>query len=209
LYKRFGKRALDVVLAGTVLLIGGPILAVISIVSRRTLGSDGSILFRQQRVGRNGQPFELVKFRTMRTPIEEVVDPLRDRERVTGFGAFLRSTSLDELPELLNILRGDMSLVGPRPLLTQYLPHYDRRQRRRHEVLPGLTGLAQTSGRNTLSWEEQFELDVEYVENLSFGLDVKILLRTIGEVIGRDQERAAAFETKPFFQGTGIRDTTD
>lgn len=201
MYEKFGKRCFDIAVASVGLFLSTPVLLIVALGSRRTLGR-GPILFRQQRIGRNDKEFELVKFRTMKDDRDETGDPLSDRDRVTTFGSFLRSTSLDELPELLNIVRGDMSLVGPRPLLPRYLGHYNERQRRRHDVLPGLTGLAQTSGRNALSWEEQFELDVEYVENISFGLDLKILLRTVAEVIYRDETRTAAIETKPFFEGS-------
>jgi lipopolysaccharide/colanic/teichoic acid biosynthesis glycosyltransferase len=172
------KRGIDVVGALVGLAVGAAPLLVAAAVVRLTMGAP--VLFRQVRPGRDGEPFTLVKLRTMRSGAGS------DTERLTPFGRFLRSTSLDELPELWNVLRGDMSLVGPRPLLVEYLPLYSERQARRHEVRPGLTGLAQVSGRNLLDWEDRLELDVRYVETWSLGLDLRILARTALAVLRRE-----------------------
>lgn len=178
-----GKRALDLTLTLPVLLLSLPIQLVVAVLVRLRLGSP--VLFRQARPGLGGKSFELMKFRTMRP-----VDPLRgwtdDASRMTPLGALLRSTSLDELPTLWNVVRGDMSLVGPRPLLVQYLGRYTAEQARRHEVLPGLTGLAQASGRNALTWEDRFRFDVQYVDRQSLSLDLSILRRTVGSVLRRE-----------------------
>src|SRR5881409_2398488 len=184
LYVRFGKRWLDVSLSGMLLVLFLPLLACIALAIRLRLG--GPVLFLQQRPGLNGSPFTLVKFRTMRQV--EGVEPSRvpDEERLTTLGRFLRATSLDELPELWNVIRGEMSLVGPRPLLMDYLPLYSAEQARRHEVRPGLTGLAQVNGRNALTWHERFQLDVWYVDHQGFLLDARILFRTIAKVIQRE-----------------------
>lgn len=176
------KRAMDLIVAVVGLLLSAPIQLVIALLVRILLGRP--VLFRQSRPGRNEKLFELVKFRTMKEP-----DPARnlvtDEERLTRFGQILRSTSLDELPTLWNVLRGDMSLVGPRPLLVKYLERYNPEQRRRHQVRPGVTGLAQVSGRNCVGWDERLKLDVAYVEQCSLRLDSKILARTIGQVLSR------------------------
>ncbi|MGY1724537.1 sugar transferase [Blastococcus sp. SYSU DS0533] len=186
---------MDLVVAGVGLLIGAPVMAAIAVAVRRDLGSP--VLFRQERPGRNGEPFRLVKFRTMREPrgIES------DVERMTPLGRTLRSTSLDELPTLWNVLRGEMSLVGPRPLLMRYLERYTPTQMRRHEVRPGITGLAQVRGRNALTWEEKFAADVEYVERLSLRLDLQILGATISAVLTRHGISASDTETMPEFAG--------
>jgi len=175
------KRLFDfcVALIGTVLLL--PVLLFVALQVRGKLGSP--VFFRQSRPGLNGQPFQMVKFRTMQDAVDTRGNSLPDSERMTPFGNFLRSASLDELPELWNVLKGDMSLVGPRPLLMEYLHLYTPEQARRHEVRPGITGWAQVNGRNTLSWEEKFALDVWYVDNRSFWLDVKILWLTVSKVI--------------------------
>jgi len=174
-YRRWGKRSLDVVIAPTLFILTVPIMAVVALAVRVCLGSP--VLFRQQRAGLHGTTFSIIKFRSMQpNPNEQI---LADSERLTSFGLLLRSSSLDELPQLINILRGDMSLVGPRPLLPKYLPRYSPQQARRHEVRPGLTGLAQVCGRNELAWAERFVLDVTYVDTYSLGLDTKILLRTV------------------------------
>lgn len=178
------KRLFDVVVSAMGLLLLSPIIAVVAWQVRRKLGSP--VFFRQVRPGLNGKPFKMVKFRTMRDAVDAQGNPLPDSERLTPFGTFLRSTSLDELPELWNVLKGDMSLVGPRPLLMEYLPLYSAEQYRRHEVRPGVTGWAQVNGRNALSWEEKFKLDVWYVDNRSFWLDLKILLLTIKKVFIRE-----------------------
>jgi len=176
------KRGGDVVAATAGLVVSSPVQAVVALLIRRNLGSP--VLFRQQRPGKDERIFELVKFRTMRDP-DPISGRLSDAARLTPLGRFLRSTSLDELPTLWNVLRGDMSLVGPRPLLVEYLDRYSPDQRRRHAVRPGVTGLAQVSGRNALNWEEKFALDLEYVETFGLALDTRILLATLGSVVGR------------------------
>ena len=192
------KRAFDVVVGGVVLTVTLPVQAVVAVAIRRSMGSP--VLFRQPRPGKDGVIFELVKFRTMRHPDAEHVT---DAERLTSLGRFLRSTSLDELPTLWNVVKGDMSLVGPRPLLVDYLPLYTPEQARRHEVRPGVTGLAQISGRNTLSWEEKFSLDVAYVNSHSLALDLPILARTVLLVVSRSginemgQATATRFGSEP------------
>ena len=178
------KRIFDISVSVVTLLLLAPVMALVAWQIRRRLGSP--VLFRQVRPGLNGKPFKMVKFRTMRDAVDAQGNPLPDSERLTPFGTFLRSTSLDELPELWNVLKGDMSLVGPRPLLMEYLPLYSAEQYRRHEVRPGVTGWAQVNGRNALSWEEKFKLDVWYVDNRSFWLDLKILLLTIKKVFIRE-----------------------
>lgn len=177
------KRAIDLTLAALALVVLAPVLAAIGALVRALDGSP--ILFRQLRAGRSGHPFRIVKFRTMSAAEGHDGSPLADEQRLTRLGRLLRSTSLDELPELWNVVRGDMSLVGPRPLPVSYLPRYREREARRHEVRPGITGLAQISGRNALSWEERLELDVRYVETRSHALDLLILARTIGQVLAR------------------------
>jgi lipopolysaccharide/colanic/teichoic acid biosynthesis glycosyltransferase len=195
------KRVLDVVLAVCVLLVCAVPLVVLGLLVRLKLGSP--VLFRQVRPGRRGKPFELVKFRTMTDARNPAGELLPDAARLTRFGRFLRSASLDELPEVWNVLRGDMSFVGPRPLLMEYLPLYSAEQARRLEVRPGITGWAQVNGRNALSWEEKFRLDVWYVDHHSFLLDVKILWWTVREVLQREGISAAGEETMPKFTGGG------
>lgn len=180
-YRRFVKRALDVICAAAGLIILLPLLVVIGVIVRLQLGSP--VLFKQQRPGLQGKPFTLYKFRTMTDERDSEGNLLPNDDRLTALGRFLRKTSLDELPELWNVVVGDMSLVGPRPLRMEYLPHYSLYQARRHDVRPGITGLAQVNGRNLLSWEERFELDVWYVDNCSFGLDIAIITRTIWQVL--------------------------
>ncbi|MCD8521156.1 MAG: sugar transferase [Saccharospirillaceae bacterium] len=177
-----------------------PIIAVVAWKIRKNLGSP--VLFKQVRPGKDGKSFEMVKFRTMRDAVDANGNPLPDSERLTPFGNWLRSTSLDELPELWNVLKGDMSLVGPRPLLMEYLPLYNPEQYRRHEVLPGVTGWAQVNGRNAISWEEKFKLDVWYVNNHSFWLDIKILWLTVKRVLVRDGISAEGEATMSKFTGT-------
>lgn len=177
------KRVLDFIIALIGLIIASPILLVVALLVRLKLGSP--ILFRQQRVGLDGEIFEMVKFRTMKDATDPQGNPLPDEERLTSFGNFLRKSSLDELPELWNVLKGDMSLVGPRPLLVEYLPLYSKEQMKRHDVRPGITGYAQVNGRNNISWTKKFELDVYYVENFSLWLDVKILFQTVAKVVGQ------------------------
>lgn len=178
------KRGFDVVVSAVGLVALTPVLIVVAVLVQRKLGSP--ILFSQTRPGKGGKPFKMVKFRTMKDAVDEEGNTLPDSERMAPFGRFLRSTSLDELPELWNVLKGDMSLVGPRPLLMDYLPLYSREQYRRHEVRPGITGWAQVNGRNAISWDEKFELDVWYVDNQSFWLDLKILFLTVAKVVARD-----------------------
>ncbi|MCW2270323.1 putative sugar transferase EpsL [compost metagenome] len=178
------KRCFDILAAGAGLILLSPVIAVVAYLIRQRLGSP--VLFRQIRPGLDGKPFEMIKFRTMRDAQDAHGNPLPDAQRMTPFGSFLRSSSLDELPELWNVIKGDMSLVGPRPLLMEYLPLYDAQQRRRHEARPGVTGWAQINGRNALSWEDKFKLDVWYVENQSLWLDIKIILLTIKKVLVRD-----------------------
>src|SRR5690606_27817972 len=194
------KRLLDIFVAALGLLLLLPVLAVVAWQIRRNLGSP--VLFRQVRPGLDGKPFETIKFRTMQDVVDVAGKPLPDSGRMTPFGGFLRSSSLDELPELWNVLKGDMSLVGPRPLLMEYLPLYSPEQYRRHEVRPGVTGWAQINGRNALSWEEKFKLDVWYVDNRSFWLDLKILLLTTRKVLLRDGISAEGEATMTKFTGT-------
>ena len=178
------KRIVDVLVSAAALLALFPVIVVVAILIFRRLGSP--ILFRQTRPGKGGKPFEMVKFRTMLDAVDAEGNTLPDDQRLTSFGAFLRSTSLDELPELWNVLKGDMSLVGPRPLLMEYLPLYSKEQYRRHDVRPGVTGWAQINGRNAISWEDKFKLDAWYVDNRSFWLDLKILFLTVKKVLVRD-----------------------
>ncbi|WP_422911705.1 sugar transferase [Pseudomonas sp. MAC6] len=193
------KRPFDIIASAFGLMLLSPVIAVVAWKVSRKLGSP--VLFRQVRPGLNGKPFEMIKFRTMRDAIDEAGNPLPDSERMTPFGSFLRSSSLDELPELWNVLKGDMSLVGPRPLLMEYLPLYSPEQYRRHEVRPGVTGWAQINGRNALSWDEKFKLDIWYVDNRSFLLDLKIILLTIKKVIVRDGISADGEATMAKFTG--------
>lgn len=184
MYEVLIKRPLDIFMALSVLFLLYPFLFVIAIIVRMRLGSP--ILFKQERPGLYGQPFMMMKFRTMTNARDADGNLLSDEERLTSFGKFLRSTSLDELPELMNVLRGDMSLIGPRPLLMRYLERYTPEQARRHEVRPGITGWAQINGRNAISWKDRFELDIWYVDHLSLWLDMKILFMTISKVLKRE-----------------------
>ncbi len=183
LYQRGGKRAFDLSMGLAAGLISLPIQAAVALLVSRKLGRP--VLFRQVRPGRFGTPFEIMKFRTMTDERDATGTLLPDAERLTSFGAFLRSTSLDELPELLNVIKGEMSIVGPRPLLMKYLDRYSEFENRRHEVRPGITGLAQVSGRNGITWDQKFELDVWYSENMSLRLDLSILFRTLVGVATR------------------------
>lgn len=193
------KRLFDIVASVCGLLFLSPVIAIVTWQIRRKLGSP--VLFRQVRPGLYGKPFEMIKFRTMRDAVDTAGNPLPDSERMTPFGSFLRSSSLDELPELWNVLKGDMSLVGPRPLLMEYLPLYSPEQFRRHEVRPGVTGWAQINGRNALSWDEKFKLDIWYVDNRSFWLDLKIIFLTIKKVMVRDGINADGEVTMAKFTG--------
>lgn len=193
------KRGFDIVAAGLLLVILAIPLALIALVTRLVLGPP--ILYRSLRPGLGGQLFTIYKFRTMTEEVDESGALLPDGERLTGFGRLLRSWSLDELPELINVVRGDMSLVGPRPLLPEYLDRYDDHQRRRHEVRPGLTGLAQVRGRNSLTWEERLALDVWYVDHRSMALDLRILAATLALVVNREGISAPDHATMPEFRG--------
>lgn len=193
------KRLFDIVASALGLLLLSIVIAVVAWKIRCKLGSP--VLFRQVRPGLDGKPFEMIKFRTMRDAVDAQGNSLPDSDRMTPFGSFLRASSLDELPELWNVLKGDMSLVGPRPLLMEYLPLYSPEQYRRHEVRPGVTGWAQINGRNALSWEEKFKLDVWYVDNRSLWLDLKILFLTIKKVVVRDGISAEGEVTMPKFTG--------
>ncbi len=202
-----GKRLIDLLLTIPALLVLSPFLAILALLVRRELGSP--ILFRQQRPGLHGQPFTLLKFRTMTDARGADGHLLPDAERLTRLGRFLRRTSLDELPELINVLRGEMSLVGPRPLLMQYLERYTPQQARRHEVRPGLTGWAQINGRNAIAWEQKFALDVWYVDHQSLWLDVKIVFWTVVKVLRREGINQAGQATISEFMGTAAKSEAD
>jgi len=193
------KRFFDIVSSGITLLLLTPVIILIAFQVRRKLGTP--VFFRQVRPGKNAKPFQMIKFRTMREDTDQYGSLLPDSERIMPLGDFLRNSSLDELPELWNVLKGDMSLVGPRPLLMDYLPLYSTEQARRHNVRPGVTGWAQVNGRNAISWEEKFKYDVWYVENQSFWLDMKIILMTIKNVIKREGISADGEATMPKFTG--------
>lgn len=181
---KYIKRILDIISSLLAIIILSPLLAVTAVIVKTKLGSP--VLFKQERPGKDEKIFTLMKFRTMTDERDENGELLPDEVRLTKFGKFLRSTSIDELPELFNILKGDMSVIGPRPLLVKYLPRYNEHQHRRHEVRPGLSGWAQVNGRNSISWEEKFDLDVEYVDNYSLSKDINILFMTVMSVIKRD-----------------------
>lgn len=193
------KRLFDILASFFGMLLLAPVILFVAFQVRRKLG--GPVLFRQVRPGLHGKPFEMVKFRTMKDACDSKGVPLPDAERMTPFGAFLRSSSLDELPELWNVLKGEMSLVGPRPLLMEYLPLYSPEQFRRHEARPGVTGWAQVNGRNALSWNEKFNLDVWYVDNQSLKLDIKIILLTLKKVVVREGISADGEVTMSKFTG--------
>ena len=195
------KRAFDIAVSAALLLCLAPLLLLLAWLIRRNLGTP--VLFCQMRPGRHGKLFAMYKFRTMRDAADENGKPLPDAERLTPFGRKLRAASLDELPELWNVLKGDMSLVGPRPLLPEYLPLYNAEQSRRHEVRPGITGWAQVNGRNAISWPEKFRLDVWYVDHRSFWLDIKILLLTVKKVFARDGINSEGEATAAKFEGNG------
>lgn len=197
----FIKRSLDVLGAGLGLVLFSPVLLILVVLIRREMSSP--VMFRQLRPGKDSKPFEMIKFRTMRDAIDADGRPLPDAERLTKLGRFLRASSLDEMPELWNVLKGEMSLVGPRPLLMEYLPLYSPEQARRHDVRPGVTGWAQVNGRNAISWNEKFALDVWYIDNRSLWLDMKIIGLTIRKVIKRDGISATGEATMPKFTGNG------
>ena len=194
------KRVLDIAIASSALVLLSPVYVLVAYKVRKNLGSP--VLFRQVRPGLNGKPFEMIKFRSMKDAFDLDGNPLPDSERLTPFGKMLRATSLDEMPELWNVIKGDMSIVGPRPLLMEYLPLYNREQAKRHNVRPGITGHAQVNGRNAISWEKKFELDTWYVENQSLWLDFKIMLKTVKKVIAKDDISAEGEATMTKFTGT-------
>lgn len=194
------KRFIDIVAACCGLCLLAPVIIIVALLIVIRLGSP--VFFRQIRPGLHGKPFQMIKFRTMLDATDKHGSPLPDDQRMTPFGSFLRSSSLDELPELWNVLKGDMSLVGPRPLLMEYLPLYSKEQRRRHDVRPGVTGWAQVNGRNAISWEEKFKLDVWYVDNQSLWLDLKILFLTVKKVLVRDGISGDGEATMSKFTGT-------
>ncbi len=198
-YQRFFKRPIDVILSLSAIIILSPVLIVVAILVRIKLGSP--VLFKQKRPGLNEKVFTLYKFRTMTNQRDENGELLSDSDRLTKFGKMLRATSLDELPELFNILKGEMSIVGPRPLLVQYLPLYNNHQRKRHLVSPGLTGLAQVNGRNAISWEEKFDLDVKYINSVSLIGDLKIILLTIRKIAIKEGISSETSETMEYFEG--------
>ncbi|ATZ68622.1 sugar transferase [Acinetobacter haemolyticus] len=194
------KRLLDIIIASIALILLSPLYAYVAYKVKKNLGSP--VLFRQVRPGLNGKPFEMIKFRTMKDAVDAQGNPLPDSERLTPFGKMLRSTSLDEMPELWNVIKGDMSVVGPRPLLMEYLPLYNEEQAKRHNVRPGMTGHAQVNGRNAISWEEKFKLDTWYVENQSVWLDFKIMLKTVKKVLAKDDINEVGEATMTKFTGT-------
>ncbi|SEM10902.1 sugar transferase [Acinetobacter sp. DSM 11652] len=194
------KRFLDITIASIALVLLFPLYVLVAYKVKKNLGSP--VLFRQVRPGLNGKPFEMIKFRTMKDAVDEQGDQLPDSERLTPFGKMLRSTSLDEMPELWNVIKGDMSIVGPRPLLMEYLPLYSEEQAKRHNLRPGMTGHAQVNGRNAISWEEKFKLDTWYVENQSTLLDFKIMFKTVHKVLAKDDISAEGEATMTKFTGT-------
>lgn len=202
MYRKFFKRLLDILISLTGMIVLSPVLLILWILVRMKLGKPA--LFTQQRPGKDGKIFKLYKFRSMTDEKDEEGNLLPDEVRLTSFGKKLRSTSLDELPELFNILKGDMSIIGPRPLLIKYLPLYNETQKHRHDVRPGLTGLAQINGRNAITWEKKFEYDVEYVNKLSFGLDLNIFFSTIRAVLKREGISSENDATMEAFTGTPV-----
>ena len=199
-YEKIVKRLLDFLLSLTALCILSPVLLILTVLGAWKM--KGNAFFTQQRPGKGEKIFKLIKFRTMTCETDADGKLLPDEQRLTGYGRFLRSTSLDELPELINILKGDMSIVGPRPLLVKYLPRYNAEQRRRHDVRPGLTGWAQVNGRNAISWEDKFRLDVWYVEHIGFGIDVKTIFLTVKNVLRREGISSDTSATMEEFMGT-------
>lgn len=206
MYAKYIKRMLDFCLSLCALLVLSPVLLVLTVVGAWKM--KGNPFFTQLRPGKDERIFRLIKFRTMTCEKDGNGQLLPDEKRLTRYGKLLRSTSLDELPELINILKGDMSIVGPRPLLVKYLPLYNEEQRHRHDVRPGLTGWAQVNGRNAISWEEKFRLDVEYVDNISFAMDVKIILQTVGKIFKREGISAENSATMEDFTGTPVHEVS-
>ena len=200
------KRLLDIIIASIALMLLSPLYFYVAYKVKKNLGSP--VLFRQVRPGLHGKPFEMIKFRTMKDAVDAQGNPLPDSERLTAFGKMLRSSSLDEMPELWNVIKGDMSIVGPRPLLTEYLPLYNQEQAKRHNVRPGMTGHAQVNGRNAISWEEKFKLDTWYVENQSTLLDFKIMFKTVHKVLAKDDISAEGEATMTRFTGSQNKDET-
>lgn len=194
------KRIIDILAALVILILSSPLILIIALLILAASGSP--VLFKQKRPGKDEKPFTLFKFRTMREAYDDRGQPLPDDQRLTGIGTFLRKLSLDELPQMINVLKGQMSLVGPRPLLMEYLPLYNEEQKKRHSVKPGITGLAQVNGRNALSWEDKFQLDVRYVENWSLWLDIKILAMTFVKVLKREGIAQEGQATITKFTGT-------
>lgn len=197
IYRRFGKRLVDVLFSTVALVLASPVLVVVALLIRLRMG--GPVFFLQQRPGLGAEPFTMLKFRTMRNPEGALGEQLSDEKRLTPLGRCLRSSSIDELPEFINVLKGDMSIVGPRPLLPQYLSRYSTHQARRHEARPGVTGWAQVHGRNALTWTQKFDLDVWYVDHVSIALDFRIMVRTFRAVLKREGISAAGHETVPEF----------
>jgi len=204
IYNKVIKRIIDILISSIALIISSPIILILYILVKSKLGSP--VFFSQERPGKDGKIFKMYKFRSMTDAKDENGNLLPDEVRLTSFGRKLRSTSLDELPELWNIFKGDMSIIGPRPLLVQYLPRYTEEQRHRHDVRPGLTGLAQVSGRNALSWEDKFKYDIEYVNNVSLSLDIKIFFRTVKAVLTHEGISAAGEATMGEFMGTEAKE---
>lgn len=198
------KRLFDIIVSSVALIVFSPVYCFVAYKVNKNFGSP--VLFRQIRPGLNGKPFEMVKFRTMKDALDDAGNLLPDAERLTPFGKMLRATSLDELPELWNVLKGDMSLVGPRPLLMEYLPLYNEQQAKRHNVRPGITGYAQVNGRNAISWEQKFELDTWYVEHQSFWLDIQILFKTVKKVFFKEDINAEGEATMSKFMGTNSKE---
>lgn len=196
------KRIFDITAAATALVVLSPVYAITAYKVKKNLGSP--VFFRQTRPGLYGKPFEMIKFRSMKDAVDSNGNPLADSERLTSFGRKLRSTSLDELPELWNVIKGDMSLVGPRPLLMEYLPLYNQEQNRRHLLRPGITGYAQVNGRNAISWEDKFRLDIWYIENQSMWLDIKILFKTVAKVVKAEDIQSFNHVTVENFRGNNV-----
>lgn len=196
---KFFKRLFDIIASASGLIFLSPVFLILIYLIRKNLGEP--VFFTQERPGKDGKPFKMIKFRSMRDAVDKDGNPLPDSERLTPFGKKLRATSLDELPELWNVLKGDMSLVGPRPLLMSYLPLYNEFQNRRHEMKPGVTGWAQVNGRNAISWDEKFAHDVWYIDNFSFWLDIKILFLTVKKVFVKEGISAEGEATMPYFTG--------